>query len=532
MEIINTAEVTARDWLISILQGGMLSESIGPYPTICFLLTRSMETPGLFDELINNISTIDSTTRHHIAFVGFQSATTFSYLSPERVRRPGATVELRISGMRTTASMRHQTKIRLKEMMQYWPNPLIRRTFDAEMTSATDALLDIWRFQEDSLPALVFVNALRPLQTVFCPIDAAKPLQDIYERIFRPLSTVLRHYERIAKAAGEMKLARDTLARYEEMDRRLKTLKEELTQIAASLEALGAEADEDTFERDRRDQAGEILLEYLTSAEVRNSYTQRQRKVIEKRLEVDPTEVIDPKVAVAGMSHRLQSHLLNFRGQSGSWRSIQAKRLDLNAKRQRAERLEAQIRATSARRSDAAALVAAASSNEEHEWNEVMTTGMGPYLERFRYGSKAAPFALVAGWINDHAKNAPKAKLSQPTVQNFFYGDVGNFSQNGEHVIQRFSKSDSNSLSRLATLLTVHLDELKLDNLNAREARLQIASLKRELAREVGPDTGIVRAATGTLWNITQGAIGSLVAAAVQPSVWSWVEETLKAWNH
>jgi hypothetical protein len=201
MEIVSTAELTAHEWLLAAMEGETLSMFMPSYPTIGFLLTRSLETPGIFNQLIDNIGSIDSTTRHHIAFVGFQNHTTPAYLSPQSSHRPGAAVELRICGMKTTADMRHQTGLRLKELLQFSPTQLARRVFASEMTSATDALLDIWRFDEASLPGVAFVNAKHPRESVFCRIDATSGIQDLYSRILKPLSIVLRHYERLARAA-------------------------------------------------------------------------------------------------------------------------------------------------------------------------------------------------------------------------------------------------------------------------------------------------------------------------------------------
>jgi len=54
----------------------------------------------------------------------------------------------------------------------------------------------------------------------------------------------------------------------------------------------------------------------------------------------------------------------------------------------------------------------------------------------------------------------------------------------------------------------------------------QLAIIETELEAE--PDPVIVQQAGRTLRNITEGAIGSLVAAAVQPTVWAWVGTAMK----
>jgi RIP homotypic interaction motif len=81
-------------------------------------------------------------------------------------------------------------------------------------------------------------------------------------------------------------------------------------------------------------------------------------------------------------------------------------------------------------------------------------------------------------------------------------------------------------LSRFVTELSGHLDELKLDARQKARAETQIASLKAELDGE--PDAAIVKQAGHTLRNITEGAIGSLLAAAPQPSVWQWIHQVIQ----
>jgi len=115
-----------------------------------------------------------------------------------------------------------------------------------------------------------------------------------------------------------------------------------------------------------------------------------------------------------------------------------------------------------------------------------------------------------------------------PLVQNTFYGPVGNVAQNSEHFSQTGNMGiQPQDLHRLVTDFTGHLDELNLDERQKERARAQIAALKAELAGE--PDPGIVKQAGFTLWNITQGAIGSLLATAAQPTVWHWIHQTLAA---
>ncbi|MGA2723003.1 MAG: hypothetical protein ABSG79_11400 [Bryobacteraceae bacterium] len=107
-----------------------------------------------------------------------------------------------------------------------------------------------------------------------------------------------------------------------------------------------------------------------------------------------------------------------------------------------------------------------------------------------------------------------------------FYGSVGNVAQNSEHFSQTAGIGvQPKDLARLATELTAHLNELNLDARQRQRAEAQIATLKAELAGD--PDFAIVRQAGRTLRNITEGAIGSLLATAAQPGVWHWIYQQL-----
>jgi hypothetical protein len=83
-----------------------------------------------------------------------------------------------------------------------------------------------------------------------------------------------------------------------------------------------------------------------------------------------------------------------------------------------------------------------------------------------------------------------------------------------------YSRDDFDDLRRLVEVFDKHLDDLALDALAKRKAKAQVATLKVQLEDE--PDLVIVKQAGRTLRNITEGAIGSLIATAAQPTVWAW----------
>ena len=88
-----------------------------------------------------------------------------------------------------------------------------------------------------------------------------------------------------------------------------------------------------------------------------------------------------------------------------------------------------------------------------------------------------------------------------------------------------YNAQDIADLGRLVSEIAAHIDELGLDTRQKQKAETQIATIKAQLMDE--PDPVIVKQAGRMLRNITEGAIGSLLATAAQPTVWVWVHEIM-----
>ena len=93
--------------------------------------------------------------------------------------------------------------------------------------------------------------------------------------------------------------------------------------------------------------------------------------------------------------------------------------------------------------------------------------------------------------------------------------------QSVQKQVVTYSAQELSDLTRLVSEFGNHLDELKLDTRAKQRAQAQLATLEAQLSDE--PDPAVVRQVGRTLRNITEGAIGSLIAAAAQPTIWSWV---------
>lgn len=142
-------------------------------------------------------------------------------------------------------------------------------------------------------------------------------------------------------------------------------------------------------------------------------------------------------------------------------------------------------------------------------------------------------FALKLEAENPDAGEAPPNSAPvapeklQPLVQNIFYGSsIGAIAQSSEHFNQTINMQISTQdIAKLAADFASHLHELHLTERQKQRAEAQLAILKTESTAD--PDLGIVKQAVHTLRSITEGAIGSLVATAAQPTVWHWIQQML-----
>jgi hypothetical protein len=88
-----------------------------------------------------------------------------------------------------------------------------------------------------------------------------------------------------------------------------------------------------------------------------------------------------------------------------------------------------------------------------------------------------------------------------------------------------YNAQDVADLGRFISEIAANIDELHLDARQKQKADAQIATIRAQLMDE--PDPVIIKQAGRTLRIITEGAIGSLLATAAQPTVWLWVHEIM-----
>jgi hypothetical protein len=95
--------------------------------------------------------------------------------------------------------------------------------------------------------------------------------------------------------------------------------------------------------------------------------------------------------------------------------------------------------------------------------------------------------------------------------------------QSKQNQLITYGAQDHADLVRLVREFASHLHELQLDEAAIRKANAQLATIQAQLSDE--PNPSIVQQAGRTLRNVTEGAIASLISNAVQPTVWSWVDQ-------
>jgi len=165
-------------------------------------------------------------------------------------------------------------------------------------------------------------------------------------------------------------------------------------------------------------------------------------------------------------------------------------------------------------------------------WQELSPSRLVGILDVVR--NRLLDFALKIERENPEAGEAspnvipvPPEKL-QPIVHNIFNAPVGNIAQHSENFQQTSTVGvPPEDLLKLVAELQAHLGDLNLSERQSQRAQIQLEAIQNELAGE--PDSIVVMQAGKTLRNITEGAIGSLLATGAQPAIWHWIHQTLVA---
>lgn len=153
---------------------------------------------------------------------------------------------------------------------------------------------------------------------------------------------------------------------------------------------------------------------------------------------------------------------------------------------------------------------------------------------------KTSVFIRLIEILRDQAsiqdENAMKIKSEKPVEIKIHHNPITFESVVNSPIQQNFNSKSSQTttyniplnndeLNHLVELLSSHLSELKLSILDENKAKAQLETIRAQLLDE--PNPSIVKEAAKTLRNITEGAIGSLIASSVQPTIWTTVKSIL-----
>jgi hypothetical protein len=163
MEPIDAGDMPLDKVIEEIFTEDGLRGLLGGYRTACFVLARSGLQVRFYQDLIENIDTVDATTRDHIAFVVFHGSRS-SYIRD----RAGMYYSYHLDGLSLSTERKreqprewmHDTgfpsafRSRLKEEPHKAPFEHIGRASDY----ATTLLMDRFGIRETALPCLLFLE--------------------------------------------------------------------------------------------------------------------------------------------------------------------------------------------------------------------------------------------------------------------------------------------------------------------------------------------------------------------------------------
>jgi hypothetical protein len=165
METIDAGDIPLDDVVRELFSEEGLKRLLGRYDTACFVLARSGLQPQFYQEVIENIDTVDETTRDSIAFIVFHGNQS-SYIRPDDYRYRFHLDGLSVSKERESpqrfdrnenAAFAPEFRHRIKTAPDRAPFSNIGRATDYAAT----LLMERFDVRETSLPCLLFVKSSR-----------------------------------------------------------------------------------------------------------------------------------------------------------------------------------------------------------------------------------------------------------------------------------------------------------------------------------------------------------------------------------
>jgi CHAT domain len=215
MEVFDVGARPADQVIEALFEGGALKALLRGHGAACFTLVRSMVAPDFYRELIANSSTVDATTRSHVAFVVFYGNR--SGIVRER-HRYGAHGEirygekLRLDGLSidrdpdipshmvvlpTSADSRQTPGTdeledffppSLNDEVRYSPASVDSHVLAHQMSRVAARLMEKYEIAESELPCLLFTDAVDFERHLVVSLERDDPLESLYRHVLSPLS--------------------------------------------------------------------------------------------------------------------------------------------------------------------------------------------------------------------------------------------------------------------------------------------------------------------------------------------------------
>lgn len=246
MEPIDAGDIPLEEVVRELFSEEGLRKLLGRYDTACFVLARAGLQPRFFQELIENIDTVDETTRDQIAFIVFHgNRSTY-------IRENDYEYSFHLNGLSVSGHRDPRRRIDDDENVSFAPK--FRRALKDEPNSApfrnigraTDfaASLLMQRFdvRETSLPCLLFVASDHMDEPQVVRLSPSEPMDSLYRDVLAPLSDELRVAKKrdeqrseISSAENWYRYSKNTLAEYpakfDKLNRELEAVRAEIAQI-------------------------------------------------------------------------------------------------------------------------------------------------------------------------------------------------------------------------------------------------------------------------------------------------------------
>ncbi len=308
MEVVNTTSVNPEEYLHFLFKGDGLKKMIGSTSCACFVVTRPLDTPHFFEHLIENVTTIDSTTRQYVAFVVFYGKSTV-YARASRYHEPYQFFEAQLDDI-SFSRCNDRFDEDYASLFRNQPQEINPNRFSQHMIRAADLLMDYFQLQEGNIPCLVFVDP-DSIRHLIARLPGKDSFEYMYKYILAPLSDAFRDLQGWLSLKHNLLKVENDLLKFEEATEFLelasakeKSLKDSLQVVKNELQSLQNQVLEDLPEgRSRKMKLAQDELSALNTqleiieqevkecGETSAIILERKRKEIDKSLQAAKKEL-------------------------------------------------------------------------------------------------------------------------------------------------------------------------------------------------------------------------------------------------